>query len=150
MVNRSHLHLAAQLADREDGDAGGLVVEAGPGAQVEDLLVQGGRDGRDVTAGAHDAPGQHERPGERVLVADRVQRPVERTEQRDLLAVHQGGDAALRLEVAAGADRGPRHRVTSSRRGTGSSGGRGWPRSATNAMLGSGVPGALTNDTNRR
>ena len=51
--------------------------------------------------------GEHERAGEGILVADRVQRAVKGAEQRHLLAADQRRDAALGLQVAVAADRRP-------------------------------------------
>ena len=99
---------------------------------------------------ADDAAGEHEGPAEGVPVADGVQHPVKGTEQRHLLAVHQCRHAAFRDELVVTAHAHPSPLelrghldVTSSRTGFF------WPRSGTNWMLGSGVSGAFTNETNR-
>ena len=112
-----------------------------------------------VAAGADDAAGQHVRAATRVAVADRAHAAVVQPEHRDLHAVEQGGDAPLGQQVVEAADRASTtvtlhrscgHRLTSGIPMDTGRAGTGWPRSTTNEIDGSGVSGALTNETKRR
>ena len=83
------------------------VVEAAAAAQVEGVLVGRRGDERGARPGADDAAGEHRGPGERVVVAERVDRVVGGAEDRDRLPVHQRGGAPLDLELGDAADRLP-------------------------------------------
>ena len=86
-------------------------VQAAARRQVEHLLVHRGGDRRYLDAvdvpGADDAPRDHVRVAERVVLLDRQHAAVDEPEQGDLVAAEQRGGAALGGEVVEPADRGP-------------------------------------------
>ncbi len=100
-------HVAAAHRDRPDLQGLGVLalgVEAGAGAQIEDLLVHRGGDGRGILSGADDAARDDVRAAVRIEVRHGVDAAAVQQEQGELRRAEQGRPAALDFEVGQAAD----------------------------------------------
>ena len=103
-------HDVAVDGDRVHAERPGVLalrVEAGPGAQVEDLLVHGGCHGRGPRAIADDAARHDRRAAEGVDLVGGVEASVVGAEQRDLPVADEGGRSPLDEEIVDAADSDP-------------------------------------------